>query len=350
MATTGTESINCWASYSKKEDLKPFQYTPRPLGENDVDIKISHCGICGSDLHTMDSEWAGTNYPVVTGHEIVGTITAKGGKVSHLNVGDVVGVGAQVYACHEDTCKFCNRGFDPYCPHMVFTYNGKYEDGATSYGGYSERVLVDSHYAFKIPENIDHAEAAPLMCAGATVYCPMLTHKFKKGDRVGIVGIGGLGHLAIQFANKIGCEVTAFSRSDSKKEESMKLGAHNYVNTSDPAQLEAAKGSLDFLIVTSDSNSSNYETFGSWVDINGKIILLSLPPSELVLSPAFFIFSSVYIGGSLIGGVEVIKETLEFAAKHNIRPVIERLPMNKVNEGLNRVRDGKVRYRVVLEN
>ncbi|OLY80689.1 putative mannitol dehydrogenase [Smittium mucronatum] len=350
MATSGTETINCWASYAKEEDLKPFQYTPRPLGENDVDIKISHCGICGSDLHTMDSEWAGTKYPVVTGHEIIGTVTAKGNKVSHLNLGDVVGVGAQVYACHKPTCGPCSRGYDAHCPHGVYTYNGKYEDGATSYGGYSERVLVDSNYAFKIPENIDHAEAAPLMCAGTTVFNPMLTHKFKKGDRVGVVGIGGLGHLAIQFASKLGCEVSAFSRSDSKKDEALKLGAHKYVNTSDPAQLEAAKGSLDFLIVTSSSSTNNYETFGSWVDFNGKIILLALPPANLELSPFFFVSKEVYIGGSLIGGIKVIKETLEFASKHNIRPVIERLPMTKVNEGVNRVRDGSVRYRVVLEN
>ncbi|OMJ09970.1 putative mannitol dehydrogenase, partial [Smittium culicis] len=334
----------------KDEELKPFQYVPRPLGENDVDIKITCCGICGSDLHTIDSEWAGTVYPVVAGHEIIGTVTAKGDKVSHLNVGDVVGVGAQVYACNKPDCNACNRGFDPHCPKMVFTYNAKYEDGATAYGGYADRVLVDSNYAFKIPENIDLAEAAPLMCAGVTVYNPMLTHKFKAGDRVGVVGIGGLGHLAIQFASKLGCVVTAFSQSENKREESSKLGAHKFINTSKPEDLESAKSSLDYLIVTSSSASNNYETYGSWVDFTGKIILLALPPANLELSPFFFVSKEVYIGGSLIGGIKQIKETLEFASKHNIRPVIERVPMKDVNVGVNRVREGKARYRVVLEN
>ncbi|OMJ16378.1 putative mannitol dehydrogenase [Smittium culicis] len=350
MPSTTSNTIKCWASFGKNEDLKPFEYTPRPLGDHDVDIKIVCCGICGSDLHTIDSDWGATKYPVVVGHEIVGNVIAKGNGVTHLDVGDVVGVGAMVYACNEPDCNACNRGFDPHCPKRVGTYNSKYSDGATSYGGYSERVLVDSNYAFKIPQNIDLAEAAPLMCAGTTVFNPMLTFGFKEGDRVGVVGIGGLGHLAIQYANKLGCIVTAFSQSENKKDQSFRLGAQKFINTNNQHDLEAAKGSLDYLIVTSSSTSNDYEAFGTWVDFTGKIILLALPPKNLVLSPFFFVKNEVFIGGSLIGGIQRVKESLEFASKHNIRPLIEKMPMDKVNEGVNRVRDGKARYRVVLEN
>ncbi|PVU87444.1 hypothetical protein BB559_006051 [Furculomyces boomerangus] len=342
--------FNAWAAYASKEPLKPFQYVPRPLGPSDIEIKISHCGICGSDLHTIESDWGTPNFPVVVGHEIVGTVVKAGPSVSNLAVGDIVGVGAQVYACRGEDCRECSHDLDPHCPKGVFTYNAKYADGENAYGGYSESVRVDSHYAFKIPAEISNAEAAPLMCAGATVFTPMLEHKMKAGDRVGVVGIGGLGHLAIQFANGLGCKVTAISHSLNKKEECTKLGASEFIYTGDATQAETAKKSLDYLIITSNSKSNDYGLYGSLVDYNGKIILLAAPSTNLELSPFFFISNQVYIGGSLIGGIKQIKATLEFAAKHNIRPLIEKVPMANVNEGLDKVREGKVRYRVVLEN
>ncbi|OMH82289.1 putative mannitol dehydrogenase [Zancudomyces culisetae] len=342
--------FKAWACDEPKGTLHEWSYEPRPLGPNDVELKVICCGICGSDIHTMDSDWGPTKYPVVVGHEIIGTVVSKGDAVTNLQVGDRVGVGAQVAACLKSDCTACSRELDPHCPESVFTYNGVYADGASSYGGYSEAVRVDANYAFKIPEKISSAEAAPLMCAGATVFTPMLKFGLKKGDRVGVVGIGGLGHLAIQYASALGCEVTAFSHSPNKKEESMKLGAHKFVITKNEDESKSCVKSLDYLFVTSNSSSNDYATFFSWVDFGGKICLLAVPAADLVLKPFLFISYEVYLGGSLIGGVDSIKKTLEFSAEHNIRPVIERLPMSSCNEGVQRVRDGKVRYRVVLEN
>ncbi|PVU94539.1 hypothetical protein BB561_002471 [Smittium simulii] len=344
------QTIKCWAAKSKGATLEPFEYVPRPLGPNDVEIKIDCCGICGSDIHTIDSDWGPSAYPVVVGHEIIGKVVQKGSNVSELAMGDLVGVGAQVFACNEPECGACSRGLDPHCPKGVFTYNAKYSDGGIAYGGYSEHVRVHADYAFKIPAEIAAADAAPLMCAGATVFTPMLANNFKEGDRVGVVGIGGLGHLALQYASALGCKVTAFSHSPNKRDEAISFGAHNFVNTADPEQVTAAARSLEYLIVTSNSSSNDYATFGSWVDFNGKIILLAAPSQDLVLNPFFFISTQVYIGGSLIGGIKQIKETLEFSAKHNIKPMIMKFPMSEVNKGIQTVRDGKARYRIVLEN
>ncbi|PVU85193.1 hypothetical protein BB560_006671 [Smittium megazygosporum] len=343
-------TFKCWAAKTPGFTLEPFEYVPRPLGDNDIEIKVTCCGICGSDLHTISGEWGTPDLPVVVGHEIVGEVVKKGNSVSTLELGDLVGVGAQVYACGQPDCNACSRGFDPHCSKRVYTYNDKYVDGGKAYGGYSEGVRVDEHYAFRIPKEISPAEAAPLMCAGTTVFTPMLSHGFKKGDRVGVIGIGGLGHLALQFASKLGCVVTAFSHSSNKRQECLDFGAHNFVDTHDPEALKKCERSLDYLIITSNSSSNDYEQFGSWVDFHGKIILLAAPPAKISLAPNFFISTEVFLGGSLIGGIKQIKETLAFAAKHNIRPVIQKVPMSECNRGVQMVHTGNVRYRVVLEN
>ncbi|KAJ2777053.1 hypothetical protein GGI15_004639, partial [Coemansia interrupta] len=313
-------------------------------------IKIECCGICGSDLHTLKQEWSGTKYPVIVGHEIVGKVITKGEKVTHLEEGDLVGVGAQVYACLESSCRVCSRNLDPHCPKKVFTYNTMYADGHQAHGGYAEAVRVDSNYAFKIPAGLDPAYAAPLMCAGATVFAPMLQKGVKKGDRVGVIGIGGLGHLAIQYAAALGAEVVAFSHSPNKREQCFELGATEFVDTSDENQVNAIRGTLQYLFVTSNSHASQYGDLISWMDLEGQVVLLALPQGELNLPPGLFVRTKVAITGSLIAGIDDLKQTLEFSAKHNILPTIEKFSMEDVNSALEHVNNGKARYRVVLTN
>ncbi|KAJ2382196.1 hypothetical protein H4S02_005861, partial [Coemansia sp. RSA 2611] len=225
------DKIHGWAAFEAGTAVKPWSYTPRPLGENDVEIKILYSGICGSDLHTIKDEWAGTSFPAIVGHEIVGKVTKLGSGVSAHQIGDLVGVGAQVYGCLQDDCNACSRDLDPHCPNKVFTYNAKYPDGQQSQGGYAEAVRVNANYAIKIPAQIEPDLAPPLMCAGATVFTPMLRHGVKKGDRVGVVGVGGLGHLAIQYAAALGAEVYAFSHSPNKREQCLELGATHFIDT-----------------------------------------------------------------------------------------------------------------------
>ncbi|KAJ1922219.1 hypothetical protein H4219_000081 [Mycoemilia scoparia] len=342
--------IHGWAAMKAEGPVEPWSYVPRPLGPNDVEIQIQFCGICGSDLHTIDSGWGPTTYPAIVGHEIIGKVITKGEKVSNLDIGQTVGVGAQVFACLQKDCKACSIDMDPHCPKGVFTYNAKYSDGENAQGGYAEAVRVDANYVIPIPSNIEPQYAASLMCAGVTVFTPMIHNGVKKGDRVGVVGIGGLGHLALQYARALGCEVTAFSSSDNKKEECFKLGATRFINIKKEDDLAKAEKSLDHLFITSNARSNDYTQFSRWMDLRGKICLLALPENKIELNPGSLILGSVYFGGSLIGGINDLKSALEFASKHNIKPVIEKLPMEKVNEGIQRVRDGKVRYRVVLEN
>ncbi|KAJ2232818.1 hypothetical protein H4R99_008233 [Coemansia sp. RSA 1722] len=342
--------IHGWAAMKPGLKVEPWSYKPRPLGENDVEIKIEYSGICGSDLHTIKEEWSGTMYPAIVGHEIVGKVITKGENVTHLQEGDLVGVGAQVHACLESSCTTCSRDLDPHCPHKVFTYNAKYADGAQAHGGYADAVRVNSNYAFKIPDTIDPVYAPPLMCAGATVFAPMLRKGVKKGDRVGIIGIGGLGHLAIQYASALGAEVVAFSHSPNKRDQCLELGASIFVNTANKEEVDAIRGTLQYLFVTSNSNASEYGNLISWMDYEGQIVLLALPEGNMEMSPGKFVRSEVAITGSLIAGINVLKKTLEFSAEHKILPVIEQYPMSKVNEALERVDSGKARYRVVLLN
>ncbi|KAJ1913665.1 hypothetical protein H4219_005111 [Mycoemilia scoparia] len=343
-------SIEGWAAMDNKSPLKLWSYSPRPLGPSDVEVKIHFCGICGSDIHAIDSGWGASIYPLVTGHEIVGKVITKGENVSNLDIGDLVGVGGHLYACHQNDCKPCSRGLDPHCPKSAFAYNSKYEDGSLSYGGFAEAIRVDSRHAFRLPENMDPELAAPLMCAGLTVFTPMVRKGVKKGNRVGVVGIGGLGHLAIQFANALGCEVIALSTSDNKEEECLKLGASQFINIKNQEEVAKINKSLDYLFITTNSKSNNYTQMAQWMTYEGTMCLLALPENNIEINPGVLVFGSIYLGGSLIGGIEDVKKTLEFAAKHNIRPMIEKMPMKNINEGIQRVRDGNVRYRIVLEN
>ncbi|KAJ2001466.1 hypothetical protein H4R26_004120 [Coemansia thaxteri] len=340
--------IHGWAAMGPGLKVEPWSYTPRPLGDHDIEIKIEYSGICGSDLHTLKEEWGPTIFPAIVGHEIVGKVISKGKAVTEHNEGDLVGVGAQVYGCLQGSCNACSHNLDPHCPKAVFTYNAKYPDGQPAQGGYAEAVRLDASFAIKIPDNIDPIHAPPLMCAGVTVFAPMLRKGVKKGDRVGIVGIGGLGHLAIQYAHALGAEVVAFSHSPNKQKQCLELGATAFIDTSNKDELDAVRGTLNYLFITSNSKSNQYNEFISWMAFEGTIVLLAIPEGKMVFSPFDFIRTEVSITGSMIGGVNVLKKTLEFAAKNNIRPIIEKYPIDKVNEALQHMDAGKARYRIVL--
>ncbi|KAJ9063434.1 putative alcohol dehydrogenase [Entomophthora muscae] len=343
--------IRGWACHGKGKELVPYSYPSGDLLSTDVEIRISHCGICGSDLHTMDSGWGATDYPCIVGHEIVGTVTAIGQEVKHLAVGDRVGVGAQCRACLQSDCFACSRGRDAHCPKITATYNSKRAvDGAKSYGGYAEAVRVQEEYAFKIPESIPSEYAASLLCAGTTVFSPMIRHNFSTGDSVAIMGIGGLGHLAVKFASALGCEVTAISRSSNKKEEALKMGATHFIDSSDAEQVKAFRNKFKFILISSSADNLNFGMLNSLMDIDGKIILVGLGEKPLSIMPFALVRKDISVAGSIIGSIKDVKYTLEFAAKHDIRPTIEEMPMDQVNEAVKRVRSGKVRYRMILKN
>ncbi|KAJ2083421.1 hypothetical protein H4R24_000800 [Coemansia sp. RSA 988] len=297
--------IHGWAAMKPGIEVEPWSYKPRALGPNDVEVEIQYSGICGSDLHTIKDEWQGTSYPAIVGHEIVGRVITKGEKVTKFAEGDIV-------------------------------------------GGYASAVRVDANYVFKIPPSIDPALAAPLFCAATTVAAPMLRKGVKKGDRVGVIGIGGLGHLAIQYARALGAEVYAFSHSPNKKQQCLELGASKFVLTSDKEEVKKAHHKLDYLLVTSNSKANQYNEFISWMRYQGVVVILALPEGHMQFSPFEFVLNEVGITGSLIGGHRIIDKVLELAVEHNIRPVIEKYPIDRVNEALKHMEDGKARYRIVL--
>nr|CCA22135.1 mannitol dehydrogenase putative [Albugo laibachii Nc14] len=345
--------VNAFACFEPKGTLQPWTYESRPLGPDDVEIKITHCGICGSDIHTMDSGWGPTKYPCVVGHEIVGEITKIGSNEKWHKIGDRVGVGAEVLTCvgkpKRLNCRDCKEGYDSYCQNKVFTYNSTYADGAQAYGGYADYVRVSGHYAFRIPKNIPSDQAAPLLCAGVTVYSPLSRHGVQRGDRVGVVGIGGLGHLAIQFIKAMNGVAVAFSHSPSKREEAAKLGADDFVDLSGEIA-DDVFGSIKLLLVTANAKNLAYDLFLQLLCTRGTLVMLGLPEEKIKLSGGSLIQKGIKLVGSLVGSCEEIEAMLQLASEKNVCPLIEKYPMSKVNDGIERVRSGKVRYRVVLEN
>ncbi|RKO85859.1 chaperonin 10-like protein [Blyttiomyces helicus] len=346
-----TTTIKAWAATSKDAPLSEWEYTPRPLGDDDVEIAISHCGICGSDLHTIRSGWMQTVYPCVVGHEIVGHVSAAGPKALATHpIGLRVGVGAACHACLEDSCEACSSGFDNLCPQLKWTYHSKYADGIMSQGGYASHVRVQKQWAFELPKELPSEIAAPLLCAGVTTFAPLKRYGVAHGKKVGIVGIGGLGHLAVQFAAKMGAEVTAISFSPSKKAEAAKLGAHHFVALSDADAVAAAARTLDFLLITSFDTTTMLDSLLAFLNINGEACFVGLPEEPIRMSVFGLTAKQVKVGGSCIGSTGDVKEMLEFAAKHDVRPWIEVMPMDKVNEAVQKVQAGKPRFRIVLEN
>lgn len=333
-------TIRCYAANSPKERLKPYQYDPEPLQRHEVEVKISHCGVCSSDIHLIDNDWGITDYPFVPGHEIVGTVQSLGDDVRGLSKGQRVGVGWQRSACLQ--CEYCVRGFENLCPQIKDTCVG-------NHGGFAEAIHIDGRFVFPLPEDMDSETTAPLLCGGVTVYSALVHYGVRPSMKVGVIGIGGLGHLALQFANAMGCEVTAFSSTPRKKSEARGLGAHHFVFNGDSQTLEKVASTQDFILSTVSADL-DWETYVDALRPGGKLCFVGVP-KEPIKIPAFsLIVGKNSICGSPIGSRTDIREMLDFAARHNIKACTEAMPMSEVNAGIDRIRDNKVRYRVVLKN
>lgn len=332
--------IHALAAYQPKEALRPFEYEPTSLGLHDIEIKITHCGICHSDIHLIDNDWNISKYPLVPGHEIAGEIIAVGSEVKHIKIGQRVGVGWQSGSCH--TCEWCRTGFENLCGSQQATCVGKY-------GGFAERIITDSRFAFPLPDNLESENAAPLMCGGITVYSPLRHYGVRHFHKVGVMGIGGLGHLAIQFARAMGCEVTAFSTTPGKEAEARAFGASRFILSGDKAMMKKAAGSLDFILSTV-AVPMPWASFVNLLRPNGRLCFVGATPSSLDVPVNMLMMGQKSVSGSVIGGRGMIAEMLEFAARHSIQAMTEALPMSEVNRALDKVRQNQARYRMVLVN
>ncbi len=328
------------AAHAAGAELLPFRYEPGDLGPHEVEIEISHCGVCHSDLHLITNDWGISHYPFIPGHEVVGTVAAVGEAIRSLSPGRRVGLGWQSNSCGE--CEWCTRGMENLCPDSEATC-------VRRHGGYANRVRANVRFVFPIPDALESENAAPLLCGGITVYNPLRSHGVNPASRVGIIGIGGLGHLAVQFARVFGAEVTAFSTSAAKEAEARELGAHHFVNTRETRALKEVAGSLDFLLSTVNADQ-DWSIYVQTLRPTGTLCFVGVPPSPISLH-AFPLISGIRtLTGSPIGSPSRIREMLDVAARHRVKAHTERFPMGKANEAIERVRKNKVRFRAVLAN
>ncbi|KAF8006780.1 hypothetical protein BT93_K0942 [Corymbia citriodora subsp. variegata] len=337
-----------WAARDPSGHLSPFKFSRRATGEKDVKFKVLFCGICHSDLHNARNEWGFSTYPLVPGHEIVGEVVEVGSKVEKFKVGDKVGVGCLVGSC--GSCDSCHDHLENYCPKMMFTYGAIYHDGTMTYGGYSNMMVVDEHFTVKFPQNMPLDAGAPLLCAGITVYSPM---KFfgldRPGTHLGVVGLGGLGHVAVKFAKAMGVKVTVISSSPGKREEALqRLGADAFLISSDTNQVQAAMGTMDGIIDTVSAVHSMLPLIGL-LKHNGKLVLVGAPDRPLELPVFPLIFGRKIVTGSCIGGMKETQEMIDFAAKHEITADIEVISVDYVNTAMDRLVKGDVKYRFVID-
>ncbi|MBX7246701.1 MAG: NAD(P)-dependent alcohol dehydrogenase [Candidatus Sumerlaeaceae bacterium] len=332
--------ISCYAAPAKGAPLEPFEYESRELGPGDVEVRITHSGICHSDIHLIDNDWGISKYPLVPGHEIVGVVTRTGPEVRRLKVGDRAGIGWQSGSCRK--CEMCATANENLCDHSTATcVNG--------FGGYATSIIMHSHFAIRIPDALASENAAPLLCGGITVYTPLRAFDVRPEMRVGVIGIGGLGHIGIQFLRAYGCEVTAFSTSPDKETEAKSLGAHHFVPTSQPGALASVAGQYHFILSTVSADLP-WPSYIAALRPKGRLCIVGVPNSDLKI-PAFpLIGGQKSISGSPIGSPLMIREMLDFAARNGIKAKTESMPMHRVNEALAHVRANKARYRMVLTN
>ena len=338
-----------YAAQSETSGLAPFGIERRAPRPDDVVIEIDYCGICHTDIHFVENDWGMSVYPVVPGHEIIGRVTAVGSEVTRFSQGDVVGVGCLVDSCRE--CSACEEGLEQYCTDgMVLTYNGQdRHDGSITYGGYSESIVVNQDFVLRIPDSLDPAAAAPLLCAGITTYSPLRHFGVEAGHRVGVVGMGGLGHMGIKFARALGAEVTLFTRSQGKAKEAERQGAHQVIVSTDSAKMEAAAGTLDYILDTVPVQH-DLNTYLNTLRYDGIYMLVGQPePVEPPVNAGALIFKRLSLAGSLIGGLPETQECLDFCAEHDIVCDVEMLDIRKVNEAYERMKRGDVKYRFVID-
>lgn len=342
-------SIRAYAAESPSSGVAPFTIDRRQPRADDVVIAIEYCGICHTDIHFVHNDWGNTVYPVVPGHEIVGRVTAVGDAVTRFSPGDQVGVGCLVDSCR--TCGSCEHGLEQYCEQgWTATYNGEdRHDGTPTYGGYSEHIVVSDRFVLRMPEGLDPAAAAPLLCAGITTYSPLKYFGVGAGHKVGVVGMGGLGHMGVKFARALGAEVTLFTRSEAKKAEAREHGAHQVVISTDEAQMSAVAGSFDFILDTVPV-AHDINPYLAALRRDGTHIMVGMPePIDPPADGMALIFGRRKLAGSLIGGLPETQEMLDFCAEHGIVCDIEMLDIRKINEAYERMQRGDVRYRFVID-
>ncbi|KAK4430411.1 8-hydroxygeraniol dehydrogenase [Sesamum alatum] len=335
-----------WAAKDPSGVLAPLKFSRRATGEHDVQFRVLYCGICHSDLHLAKNEWGGTIYPLIPGHEIVGEVTEIGSKVTKVKVGDKVGVGCLVGSCRQ--CEECTKNQESYCPKQIISINDRYYDGTVTYGGFSNLMVADEYFILRWPDNLP-LNCAPLLCAGITTYSPMRRFGLDKpGVNVGVVGLGGIGHLTVKFAKTFGCRVTVISTSANKKKEAIEtFGADEFLVSHDQDQLQAAVGTLDGIIDTVSANHSLLPLI-NLLKPHGKLILVGIPTKLEV--PVFpLLLGGKSIVGTATGGVKEVQDMLEFAAEHNILPDVEVIPIDYVNTAMDRLEKGDVKYRFVID-
>jgi alcohol/geraniol dehydrogenase (NADP+) len=332
--------ILAYAAAEQGGSLHPIRYAVPALGPHSVLIAVTHCGICHSDLHMIDNDWLSSGYPLVPGHEVVGEVAALGEQVQHLRLGQRVGLGWQAGSC--GACEWCTGGQENLCNDSLGTIVGRH-------GGFATHVVADSNFVFSIPEGLDSALAAPLLCGGVTVFTPMQRYGLRPGLRAGVMGIGGLGHMGLQFARAMGAHVTALSSSPSKAEEAAALGANDFLIVNDPGAVKAAARSLDFLLVTATVDL-DWRPFIQMLRKNGTICFVTGEDTQVTVPVSLLLSNQIKVTGSIIGGKSTMQDMLQFSAANGIGAKVEVMPMREVNAALTKVRRNQARFRMVLEN
>lgn len=341
-------TINAYAAQDAVSPVGPFTINRRETGAHDVQIEIMYCGVCHSDLHQVRNEWGNSIFPMVPGHEIVGRITQTGNQVKRFSVGDLAGVGCFVDSCR--ICPNCIAGEEQYCDNgMIGTYNSYEKDGKTpTYGGYSTQVVVDEKYVLHISDKLPLEGVAPLLCAGITTYSPLKYLGVGKGHKVAVLGLGGLGHMAVKFSVSFGADTTMLSHSKGKEADAKRLGAHHFALTSDENVMKELQGKFDFILNTV-SAPHDYNTYLNLLNTNGTMIVVGAPPAPAQVPVFNLIMKRRSIIGSLIGGIRQTQEMLDYCAAHNIVSDVEVIPVAKINEAYERMLKGDVRYRFVID-
>jgi uncharacterized zinc-type alcohol dehydrogenase-like protein len=342
-------TVKAYGATASTEDLKPLDIQRRATGKDDIKIDITYCGVCHSDIHMARNDWKGASYPVVPGHEIIGRVLEIGANVSAHKVGDLVGVGCMVDSCQ--TCSSCQQDLEQFCENgATFTYNSpdKHLEGKQTYGGYSTSVVVDEKFVLRIPGNLDEAATAPLLCAGVTTWSPLTHWKVKKGDKVGVIGLGGLGHMGVKFANALGAHVVMITTSPEKGKDAKRLGAHEVLVSKDQAEMKKHQGSFDFILNTIPVGHE-MDPYLGLLKIDATMVLVGAIEPLKPFSGGNIIMGRKRIAGSLIGGIKETQEMLDFCGKHNITSDIELIDMQNINTAYDRILKNDVTYRFVID-
>jgi alcohol dehydrogenase (NADP+) len=345
------ENMNVTKAYvarSEKEPLKPFSFQRRDPLPQDVQINILYCGVCHSDLHQARNEWSSTIYPCVPGHEIVGRVTKVGSRVRKFKEGDIAAVGCMVDSCR--ACPSCEAGYEQFCENgFTLTYNSEDKhSGGVTYGGYSESIVVDEAFALRVPDKLDLAATAPLLCAGITTYSPLRYWNVGKGQKVGVVGLGGLGHMAVKFAKAFGADVALFTTSPKKRPDALRLGAREVIVSSDENEMKKHLNSFDFILDTV-SGEHDLNAYLQLLKLDGTLTLVGAPENPLPIAAFDLLFKRRRLAGSIIGGIQETQEMLDFCAEHNITSDIELIRIQQINEAYERLLKSDVKYRFVID-